>query len=164
MNARAHIPLESIATTPRNRAPLIVTLAAISIVLIAGCYGPPGGNPGNPGGVKPTIVMQSGAWSAGNLTASVIDSAGDAVAPADLVFQIVSSSGTFLFNGASGNTTTEGGTSTTVTYMDTGGAGADMVGAGDVIRVSASPNANALHGATLKVLVGSDVMGTNVLP
>jgi hypothetical protein len=117
-----------------------------------------------PGETRPTVTFSAGMWNGGSMVISIISASSSNIETSGLTFQIVANSGEIYYNGAAGQMVVMGTTSTTLTYNDAGGAGAARVGPDDNIAVTASPNANALHGATFRVFMGADVLGTAVLP
>jgi hypothetical protein len=136
----------------------LILVPAILYVMVTGVTQSPGPAP------RPTLTLSPGMWSGGSLVISITSVRTSTLDPSSLTFQIVAGNGTIFYNGAPGTTTHTLGTNTTVTYNDAGGAGASRVGPDDNIAVAASPNPNALHGATFKVFMGTDVLGSAVLP
>ena len=141
-----------------------ILMVAITVVLAAVLYVMVTGLVTSPGSTKPTVTLSPGSFSGGTLVISITSASSSTIDTSGLTYQIVSTTGTFFFNGASGGSTVQSGTTTNVTYNDAGGTGANKVGADDNIAIVATPNANALHGTTFKVLQGADVLGTVVLP
>jgi hypothetical protein len=112
----------------------------------------------------PTVTLLPGSWSGGSMVISISSVSTSTLDTNTLTFQIVTTAGTQFFNGPAGTTDSVQSTNTTVAYNDAGGTGASRVGPDDNIVISAMPNANMLHGATFRVLQGTDVLGTTVIP
>lgn len=113
---------------------------------------------------RPSVTLSPGYWIGGDLDVAVTSASLNTIEPSNLSYQVLSTSGTFYFNGASATTTSQGDTNTTVTFNDAGGAAAGKVSSDDHISIHVSPNAIPLHGCTLKVLIGAEEIGTSVLP
>ena len=145
-------------------AVVVVVVVLVLLVVPLVLYVMVTGLTASPGQTRPTITLSSGSWSGGSLVISITSASTSVLDSSSLTFQIITNSGEFYYNGASGATIVTGTTSTTVTYNDAGGPGASRVGPDDNIAVTASPNPNPLRGATFRVLQGADILGSAVLP
>lgn len=116
------------------------------------------------GTLHPTVNLSPGSWSGGSMVISISSVSTSTLDTSTLAFQIVTTAGTQFFNGPSGTTDLVQSTNITVAYNDAGGTGASRVGPDDNIVVSAMPNNNLLHGTTFRVLQGTDLLGTTVIP
>ena len=142
-----------------------ILMVAITVVLAAVLYVMVTGLVQSPQTAKPTVSLSSGSWSGGNLVITITSASSGNIDTAGLTFQVLANNGTTFFNGASGSSTAQQGTTTTVTYNDAGGTGALKVGPDDNIVISVSPiTSTALRSTTFKVFQGTDVLGTAVLP
>jgi flagellin-like protein len=140
-----------------------ILMVAITVVLAAVLYVMVTGLVTSPGQQKPTVTLSAGQWSGGANVISITSAPSTPITASDLSFQIVAANGTFWFNGASGASKTTFGITVTVTFND---ASTDnKVGPDDNIQITVSPvNAvNTVRGATFKVLLATDVLGTTPL-
>jgi hypothetical protein len=109
-----------------------------------------------------TVILQGSGWNNGNNTVSIASvTNGNGLAPSDLTYTIETTSGPY-YSGSAGANDTRGGPLVNVVYNDL--TGANLVTAGDSIRVHITPSSSmALAGASLKVFSGGSQICTVVL-
>lgn len=140
---------------------VIVLIPALLYVMVTGVVDSPG-----PGPVHATLSLSAGQWSGGT-DVVVITSVSTSTLDADsLTFQIVAPNGTIYFSGVAGQGVPVNGVTVTVTFNNGGSENPPRVGADDNIGITAVPatGVSMLHGTTFKVLQGTDVLGTCILP
>lgn len=113
---------------------------------------------------RPTITLTDVHWEGATAVATVGAISTSVLNSSQFTYQVVASDGTVYCNRAAWTATTTGGVHLIVEYRGSGGG--DQVNRGDLILVYVSPaeGTSAIHGTTLKVLQGVDVLGTALVP
>lgn len=138
---------------------VLALIPAILYVMVTGVVDSPG-----PGPTHATVSLSVGSWSGGSTTVYITSVSTSTLHVDALAFQVVAPNGTIYFSGAAGQGTPVNGISVRVTYNDA--SSDNRAGVDDNIALSVEPavGVTQIHGTTFKVLQGSDVLGTAMVP
>lgn len=112
----------------------------------------------------PTVSLSAGEWNRDQVAVMVTAVHTDALDASLFGFKVEAGNGDVYFWGPSGSTHARHGALVRLDYFPLSPLG--TAGRGDSILITVSPPdlATALHGCVLKIVLGSDVLGTTALP